>query len=735
MKLAAILILFECAAIAQTANCVAPPATAPLAPVGPVIQWDTSGNGMLSSSNSGVYNFRYVQYTVGDSKGDLSHAVSAYGTIAFSNPSPGSPGTYTISGHRLDSDQASPQAFNVTSLSPGTYSIGACGLGFLSNPFLLNIPTATDQISGSVAANGVFIGSTTETPNAYNDLFIAAPANAPSPLEFNNAALTGSYSVAYMNFPGGNVNNVVTAGFQMAPNGRGGIGNVNILMYQGNGAGMDIVEPASYYFSGNTGVLNFPIFGRGIARAKVLYLSPGGNFIFGGDPQAFDLFFGVKTAPANSSNSINNGFSAGNFNGLYYQAGIDEIFPQTTGGNPPGSLQTYYGSFEVTAGTILDHQRILAPLRSSLQAPVYPPVQPPALPYQPFSYTFVDTSSLAFGSNAGYTDSATGKQYVLSADGTARLGFGMTNAMGISIALQAPAAATPSTPPPLYIDPACVINGASFAPYTAGISQGELVAISVVGSGISAKDQWSVTIGGMAAKNVEATPAPTQFGQQAPRCSQQITLTALVPTGILVNPANSSTNSTDNESPPYVQIQVMDASTNQTSNLVWEFVYNTTPGVVTESGNGLGDALAYHQNASAANSPMGASSCAAAPPPTSGAPQVTLCNPAAQGETITVRVTGLGTMPAGFGPVSGTGSSSAAPPAVSATVALIPASATNMGPDPNTPGAFDILITIPMAVAPGEAPLAIAAQDGTTAQATIPIVAAPAAKGGSGSGN
>jgi hypothetical protein len=85
--------------------------------------------------------------------------------------------------------------------------------------------------------------------------------------------------------------------------------------------------------------------------------------------------------------------------------------------------------------------------------------------------------------------------------------------------------------------------------------------------------------------------------------------------------------------------------------------------------------------------------------------------------------------------VSGAGSSSATPPAVSATVALIPASATNMGPDPNTPGAFDILITIPMAVAPGEAPLAIAAQDGTTAQATIPIVAAPAAKAGSGGGN
>ena len=41
----------------------APPQTPP---------WDTSGNGMVAGK---TYYFRYVQYTVGDQQGDLSHAV------------------------------------------------------------------------------------------------------------------------------------------------------------------------------------------------------------------------------------------------------------------------------------------------------------------------------------------------------------------------------------------------------------------------------------------------------------------------------------------------------------------------------------------------------------------------------------------------------------------------------------------------------------------------------------
>ena len=42
-----------------------------------------------------------------------------------------------------------------------------------------------------------------------------------------------------------------------------------------------------------------------------LYISPDGNFVFGGSPGAFDMFGGVRTGTGTPS-----------LGGLYYQAGI-----------------------------------------------------------------------------------------------------------------------------------------------------------------------------------------------------------------------------------------------------------------------------------------------------------------------------------------------------------------------------------------------------------------------------
>ena len=56
----------------------------------------------------------------------------------------------------------------------GTYSIAASGQGFLSNP-LFPGPPAAILIYGMVNAQGIFVGSSTENQNGYNDVFIAAP--------------------------------------------------------------------------------------------------------------------------------------------------------------------------------------------------------------------------------------------------------------------------------------------------------------------------------------------------------------------------------------------------------------------------------------------------------------------------------------------------------------------------------------------------------------------------------
>jgi hypothetical protein len=52
----------------------------------------------------------------------------------------------------------------------GTYSIAASGQGFLSSPVVNG-----DFIFGLVNQQGIFVGSSTENLNGYNDLFIAAP--------------------------------------------------------------------------------------------------------------------------------------------------------------------------------------------------------------------------------------------------------------------------------------------------------------------------------------------------------------------------------------------------------------------------------------------------------------------------------------------------------------------------------------------------------------------------------
>ena len=672
MKIATIVAGLAFTAYAQTgtsSTCLSGSTTAPT--TGSPTVWDTSGNKLLT----GTYSFRYVQYTVGDQQGDLSHAYALYGTITFSPTT----GTYAISAMELDSNTmiaATPSP----SIPAGTYSISACGYGFLSNPL-----SSGDVIWGLVAQNGVFVGSTTETQNPFNDLFIAAPPASPPA---NNATLQGSYSVAYINFPNGYVGDIVTAGFQMAPNGKGGIGTVNILMFQGsNSSPIDVVEPASYYFTGGEGVLTFPSYGQAISMPKLLNVSPDGNFVFGGGLNAFDLFVGVRTALAGAQpGAFGAGFGANPSNDLYYQAGIDEIMSNT---GSTGSLQTYYGALQAKAGTIWDHQRVLAPL--SL------PLQPAGYPYQPFSSTYPDSYSLAFGSNSGYTDTATKRQYVTGANGAIRLGFGMYPNLGISIALLAPgfvpAAVPPPSTPPVYISPTGILNAASFAPYTSGISPGELIAIN--GSNFAT---------GLGATQVSINGSPATVTTVSASGQQ---LTAIVPSTIAA--------------PSTAWIQV--TSSGQPSNVVWAFVNQTTPGVFTQSGAGLGLAVASHSDGTA----------------------VTPCHPAAAGETISVDTTGLGAVTPSGSPGIAYGSQTFTPVAlITATVGGGAAVVTFPALSPSTTGHYAMSVTVPATgVTPGNASLVISSQalalgstaigpDATTAQTTIAVgPASPASPAGS----
>ncbi|MGA2716870.1 MAG: hypothetical protein ABSG41_27600, partial [Bryobacteraceae bacterium] len=429
--------------------------------------FDTSGNGMLN----GTYYFRHVLYLINTSAdssgvyGDVEEAVAVYGQIAFHGD-----GTYTIpSGTVSDSYVGGTDPLScyiagtlctTGSAVNGTYKMSANGYGFIENPI------SGDQIYGLLSSNGVFAGSSTETASTYNDLFIAALLPSPLP---TNASFQGSYSVAGF-FPS-TVSALYStdAFFQVNADGSGGLGTVSATGYFANGGATPISQsssPVKYFFSNGAAVVTFPSASPsatffpcgsgtscgGTANPEWLYFSPDGNFFFGGSPTGgFDMIVGVR-------NSGTQNFGVPTSGSLYYNAGLYQDASQLSA-QAVVDFDGYYGSFNTTSqGGIYAHQRL------------------DSLFYGVYNYTFGD--SFTSPVSATYTDTAVSEQYAVGAGGAIRIGQFIWPYIGIDIGIQQPP--PPAAPPsglPVYIYPAGVVNAASFAPFTAGVSNGEFVSL------------------------------------------------------------------------------------------------------------------------------------------------------------------------------------------------------------------------------------------------------------------
>jgi uncharacterized protein (TIGR03437 family) len=395
--------------------------------------FDSSGDGRLS----GAYYMRQVFYVVSDDSGDLGDAANIQGTITFSGN-----GAYTFSGSLLDT--ASGSSTPTTFTGSGTYVVSASGQAYISavNP---NYPN--DQINGLVSQGGVFIGSSTETGQGYNDLFIAAPVGSPAAA---NSTLNGAYTVAYMDptFPG-------DAFFTMNANGQGNIGTVNVTGYVSNNAttSTQTLNNVTYSFSNGAAQLNFGGTSSSstlIAGTDLLYISPDGNFIFGGSYNGFDMFVGVRAATSNPSN----------YDGLYYQAGLDlNEAPLASDGYT--LLDSYYGSFQAFSQNIVGDQRDNSILLYNGSS----------------DFTYYDSYTL--NGDGSSDDSTLGQHYVSSTDGTIRIGYGIGPYLSLNVAFQAPAFNGSG----VYLSPVGVVNAASSAPFTAFLSPGEF--LTLYGSGLA----------------------------------------------------------------------------------------------------------------------------------------------------------------------------------------------------------------------------------------------------------
>ena len=590
--------------------------------------FDSSGNGMLN----GTFYFREVFYVIGDNAGDFQEAAALYNTVTFDGN-----GNYTMNAILADSNTGLQSG-----TIKGTYAISASGYGYITNPL-----STSDRIFGLVSQAGIFVGSSTES--GFNDLFIAAPLASPAP---TNATFKGAYTVTDLDLTGNVYYGVAYATgsiFQLNPDGAGNLGTVNISGYVGGGGATAYSQSSAnlkYAFSNGAASINFPTSSSAtlVSGQKYVYISPDGNFIFGGSPQGFDFFVGVRMGTGTPS-----------FNGLFYQAGIDEDESNFASGGY-ALLDTYYGSLSAGGGNIIGHQRQSDVFFTSATG-----------------FTYGDSYSV--GSSGTYTDGYT--KYAVGANGTARVGLGIGPYLGMSVALAAP---TPSAGSGVYINPQGIVNAASFAPFTAGVSPGDL--ITIYGSNLAAATQvasslpFPNTLGGVQV-NINGLSAPIYYVTPTQ-------VSAIVPYAV----GNSVAN-----------IQVV--NNNTPSNTVSELINATTPGIFTNPNTGLGYAAALHPDFSL----------------------VTSQSPAAIGETISIYLTGLGTV----NPVIQDGAAGpSSPPSnttntITADVSGVTATVAYAGLAPQLAGLYQINVMIPTGLTAGDNVLDISGPDSYSMEALIPI--------------
>ena len=487
--------------------------------------WDSTGNGLLD----GIYNFRQVVY-VSNGSGSISQQIAYFGNIGFDGN-----GNYTLSGSNTLLDTAGTLGIPAT----GTYSVASGGFGFLSNPLIAGASVEF------LVSNHILIGSSTETPGANgsynNDLFIAAPATPT----FTNASFNGAYTLS-SSLPGRD------ASFTVTPDGAGHFGTFAFSGYDVTGGkfgGANYVS--TYALTGGVAIIN----NGGSADAggfvtyyeiENAYLSPDTNFVFGGSPNGYDIFVGVRNATGGTPTLTP---------GLYYEIGLDQT----------ASIDTYYGAFNAFQsggkGNIIGHERLLY-AGSSAEGVAYTTTYP--------------TGSYTGPANVGQLDPSATVQYTIGAGGI-RIGFGIGPWLGIEAAFPTPVV-SPLLDPIGYLFPAGIVDTASSTPFTAGISPGEFITIydgidlASYAVCLPAGPPFPSSLGGVQVI-IDGIPAPIYcVGPQ---------ITVIVPYEV--------------DAYPIASIQVIHEGIGR-SNIVTTYVYKTTPGVFTMPAGGLGFAAAQHGN-------------------------------------------------------------------------------------------------------------------------------------------
>jgi uncharacterized protein (TIGR03437 family) len=308
-----------------------------------------------------------------------------------------------------------------------------------------------------------------------------------------------------------------------------------------------------------------------------------------------------------------------------------------------------------------------------------------------YDFTYNSAISPAAGS---FSDAYT--HYIVGDGGAVQITAGIGPFLGISVALAAPSVSGSG----VFIDPTLVQNSASSAPFTAGIAPGEL--LTLYGSNLAAATQVAPT----ADASGNPISLPTTLG------NVQVTIGGLPAPIYYVSPSQMSAIVPYGVTGSTAQIQVNNNGT--FSNIAWEYVNETSPGVFTHNQNGTGYGAIVHLGIGNSAVPAGT--------------VVSDANPAVEGETLSVFLTGLGAVspaisdgaPGPSGLSNATGAVSVYFfPSAAAPVAVTPSYA---GLAPGYDALYQINITVPASgLAAGPNPLYIEAPDSRMSYLLIPI--------------
>lgn len=419
---------------------------------------------LTNAALNGKFFFRHVSLAM-DSTGNLTDPRSLIGTLTFDGA-----GNYTFTGQQVIGNNASTAASG-----KGTYSVDPAGFVKMDNPQRTGV-----TINARVGPEGL-LGSSTESADNTFDLFAAIP----SPATGSNAALSGPYWVATIEYPGGSLAAARSAIFSLA---NGSSGTVNTTTVNGHAVTVAGGAPQSQQLTGasyvmntdGTGSVNFGSSSTLVAGAKTMYLSADGNLLIGGSTATggHDFLIGMKAV---------SGATAASWSGSFWAASLRTDSVET----PPAF--SYAGAVHANGAQGLTWTQRLKAL------------------------------------GAGASDLTTASAYTLNADGSGAMGL---NSIGLGAGGKAFVSIALSSSDPnayeldigvrmadlsgtgVFLNPQGVFNAASSAPAGNPISPGEFIALYGTGLAATAKTATPpYPTGGFNGVSVliNNTPAPVYF--------------------------------------------------------------------------------------------------------------------------------------------------------------------------------------------------------------------------------